>query len=83
MPAATTTVPAAQPTDDLDDLFNYDVDDNVFAEFQTNTSGSTTAMKISSAAPKVAGLGIEKEIQVVKKRQPIAKLDENRCVTRD
>jgi len=81
MPAATTTS-AAPPPDDVDDLFNYDVDDDVFADFQPNMDVPPIAAKNPSAAPKVADLGIDEEIQVVKKRKPIAKLDENRYVIR-
>jgi len=81
MPAATTTS-AAQPADDLDDLFNYDVEDDVFVDYQPNMDAPPAAAKTSSAAPKVADLGIDEEIQVVKKRKPIAKLDENRFVIR-
>ncbi|MCJ1243156.1 chromosome segregation in meiosis- protein [Trapelia coarctata] len=80
MPSATTT-PAAQPTDDLDDLFNYDVDDDVFADLQPNMDAPPAALKRASALPKVADLGIDEEIQVVKKRKPIAKLDENRLLS--
>lgn len=79
MPAAT-TASAAPPPDDLDDLFNYDVDDDVFADLQPNMDAPPIAAKSSSTAPQVADLGIDEEIQVVKKRKPIAKLDENRCV---
>ena len=82
MPAATTTS-TAQPADELDDLFNYDVDDDVFADYQHNMDAPLTDNKTSSAAPKVADLGIDEEIQVVKKRKPIAKLDENRFVASD
>jgi replication fork protection complex subunit Csm3/Swi3 len=81
MPAATTTSAAPAP-DDLDDLFNYDVDDDVFADLQPNMDAPPMAAKNSSLARKAADLGIDEEIQVVKKRKPIAKLDENRCVLR-
>lgn len=81
MPAATTTSAAPAPHD-VDDLFNYDVDDDVFADLQPNMDAPPTAAKNPSAARKAADLGIDEEIEVVKKRKPVAKLDENRCVLR-
>ena len=75
MPAPTTTGPAA---DELDDLFSYDVPtDDVFRDFHPTMDNAPTRVR---SPAKVADLGIDEEIQVVKKRKPIAKLDENRQV---
>lgn len=71
-------VPTAQ-ADDLDDLFDYDVSD-VFRDIDTNmdipTSEKTTAG--TEGKDNGAGLGIDEEIKVTKKRAPVPKLDENR-----
>ena len=69
----------AIPRDDLDDLYNYDIDntDDVFRDFEANMDAP--AQPKPSSAPKTgADLGIDSEVQVVKKRKPIAKLDEDR-----
>lgn len=67
------------PRDDLDDLYNYDIDntDDVFRDFEANMDGPIQP-KPSNAPKTGADLGIDSEVQVVKKRKPIAKLDENR-----
>ena len=67
--------------DELDDLFNYDAAmDNAFNSLDTNKT--VTARQESSNHPNVngekEGLGIDEEIKIVKKRQPVAKLDEPR-----
>ena len=71
----------AVPKDDLDDLYNYDIDntEDVFRDFEANMDAPVQPKP--SIAPKTgADLGIDTEVQVVKKRKPIAKLDENRCL---
>ena len=73
------------PRDDLDDLFDYDVDlGDVFGEVDTNmdvpvkqTSSSRAGVK-----EKSTGLGIDEEIKIAKKRRPVVKLDEHRCAAR-
>jgi replication fork protection complex subunit Csm3/Swi3 len=67
--------------DELDDLFNYDaVMDNAFNSLDANKT--VTARQESSNHLNVngekEGLGIDEEIKIVKKRQPVAKLDEPR-----
>ncbi|MCJ1431128.1 chromosome segregation in meiosis- protein [Xylographa pallens] len=77
MPAQTTTASPPAASDDLDDLFNYDVDtDDVFRDY--NPAMDAPVRNTSPARPKATDLGIDEEIQVAKKRRPIAKLDENR-----
>jgi len=82
------TIPArkASPAahDGLDDLFEYDPGmENVFREANKAPS------KATQERPKThtftsdggAGLGIDHEIKIAKKRRPIAKLDEARYVS--
>ncbi|KAL9122056.1 MAG: hypothetical protein Q9187_001392 [Circinaria calcarea] len=72
----------AIPRDDLDDLYNYDIDntDDVFREFEANMEAPVQS-KPGNAPKPGADLGIDSEVQVVKKRKPIAKLDENRLLS--
>ncbi|KAL4923266.1 Chromosome segregation in meiosis protein 3 [Aspergillus undulatus] len=78
---------APQPTDHVDDLFDYNVGlDDILQDINTNpinTNPSSTAAPKQSAPPDNAGvvLGLDEEVKVVKKRQPVAKLDENRLLT--
>lgn len=67
-------------TDELDDLFDYNVTmEDVFRD-------TNVAMDVPNSEPtahttsrdKDLGLGIDEEIKVTKKRQPIPKLDDNR-----
>ena len=83
MAASLVSRPAAAPAhDDLDDLFDYNVNtDDVFRDVDTNMNVPARA---GSVAPRPAqpdsgaGLGIDEEIQVVKTRKPVPKLDEDR-----
>ena len=70
---------APAPADDLDDLFDYDVGD-VFRDVDTNMDIPTSGKAIARTEGKEngAGLGIDEEIKVTKKRAPVPKLDENR-----
>lgn len=78
------------PTDELDDsLFDYDVGD-VFRDVDTNMDVPATQKSAARADVKEngAGLGIDEEIKVTKKRALVPKLDENRfalkmCATVD
>lgn len=67
--------------DDLDDLFNYNVDHDLFKEVDTNMDVARE-QPIASRPKDLAGsgLGLDEEIKVTKKRAPIAKLDESRFV---
>ena len=68
--------------DDLDDLFDYDVGD-VFRDVDTNMDIPTREKTIARTEGKEngAGLGIDEEIKVTKKRAPVPKLDENRSAS--
>ena len=71
-------VPAA---DDLDNLFDYDVGD-VFKDVDTNIEVPPLRRPTARADGKenAAGLGIDEEIKVIRKKTPVAKLDESRQV---
>ena len=70
------------PRDDLDDLYDYNVNDtdDVFRDFNANMDAPIhDEQSRTKTAPKTgADLGIDDEVQIIKKRKPIAKLDENR-----
>ncbi|MCJ1405190.1 chromosome segregation in meiosis- protein [Xylographa trunciseda] len=80
MPAQTTAASPPPAGDDLDDLFNYDVEtDDVFRDY--NPAMDAPVRTTSPARPKATDLGIDEEIQVAKQRRPVAKLDENRLLS--
>ena len=65
--------------DDLDELFNYDVDNDLLRETDTNMDVAPKQSTTSREKDGILdGLGLDEEIKVTKKRAPIAKLDENR-----
>ena len=68
------------PVDDLDNLFNYEVENDLFQDVDTNMDIAprrpTNPRK--GREPLDAGLGLDEEIKVIKKRAPVAKLDEGR-----
>ncbi|KAJ5605063.1 hypothetical protein N7510_010217 [Penicillium lagena] len=67
-----------EPTaDDLNDLFDYDIG---LDEVVPDTTATNNASK-PSAPGDSAGLGLDEEVKVTKKRQPVAKLDEARFVS--
>ena len=83
MATTTTNRSADAPADELDDILNYDVDDDVFRDVDTNMDVPAQGKSASNQpAPRDngAGLGIDEEIKVVKTRKPIPKLDEARFV---
>ncbi|KAL4994818.1 replication fork protection component Swi3-domain-containing protein [Aspergillus recurvatus] len=73
---------AAQSADYVDDLFDYDVGlDDILQGINADTSSANAPKQ--SAHPDNSGvvLGLDEEVKVAKKRQPVAKLDENRLLT--
>ena len=83
MVTATTNRPAAAPADELHEILNYDVDDDVFRDVDTNMNVPTKGASASNQPARKdngAGLGIDEEIKVVQTRKPIPKLDEHRFV---
>ncbi|EKG20321.1 Replication fork protection component Swi3 [Macrophomina phaseolina MS6] len=78
--------PATRPqklpeeNDDLDDLFNYDASmDDVFKALDTNQASTNRNGLLKEQ--QASGLGIDEEVTVANKRQPIAKLDEARLLS--
>ncbi|KAL8790552.1 MAG: hypothetical protein Q9195_006296 [Heterodermia aff. obscurata] len=87
MAAVTAPRPAATaPADDMDDLFDYNVDlDDIFRDVDTNMNVPARAANAAPPPPagraNSVGLGIDEEIKVRKARQPIAKLDADRLLS--
>lgn len=76
--------PSAGVADDLDDLVDYNIG-NVFRDVDTNMD-VTPQQKVGARVDRqetAAGLGIDEEIKVTKKRVPVPKLDENRFAFKD
>ncbi|CAG8908587.1 unnamed protein product [Penicillium egyptiacum] len=64
---------------DLNDLFDYDIGlDEVIPD---NNVPNTNSTKASGTGDSALGLGLDEEVKVAKKRQPIAKLDEHRLLS--
>jgi replication fork protection complex subunit Csm3/Swi3 len=80
--------PGADQRDDLDALFDIDPGmDELFEQLHENrsTDGNNTRKPIregSVAARRDEGLGLDEEVKITKKRQPVAKLDATRCVSK-
>ena len=71
--------------DDLDDLFDYDVNMNdVLREVDTNMDAPAVQKPTAATGSRDrdVGLGIDEEIKISKPRRPVAKLDESRYVNR-
>jgi replication fork protection complex subunit Csm3/Swi3 len=69
---------ASSPVD-LNDLFDYDVGlDEIFQGNGASNSNDANANAKPSGDPSSLGLGLDEEVKVTKKRQPVAKLDEAR-----
>ncbi|KAJ5486340.1 hypothetical protein N7530_000640 [Penicillium desertorum] len=62
---------------DLNDLFDYDIGmDEIIPD---SNVPNTTSTKASGTGDSALGLGLDEEVKVAKKRQPVAKLDEGRA----
>ncbi|KAL4915151.1 replication fork protection component Swi3-domain-containing protein [Aspergillus aurantiobrunneus] len=73
---------AARSTDYVDDLFDYDVGlDGILQEINTNSSSTNALKQFSPQDNSGVVLGLDEEVRVAKKRQPVAKLDEHRLLT--
>lgn len=69
------------PADDLDDLFNYDARvDDVFRQVDTdmNVPSNEGSRPGNRGTETGAGLGIDEEIKISRKRRPAVKLDVER-----
>ncbi|KAL2866809.1 Chromosome segregation in meiosis protein 3 [Aspergillus lucknowensis] len=76
------TAAAAPYSDYVDDLFDYDVGlDGILEEINTNKG--TPNLPKQTTPPDNSGvvLGLDEEVKVSKRRQPVAKLDEDRLLT--
>ena len=75
-------VPPMPVADDLDDLFNYDIGD-VFRDVDTNIDVPTQQKPPirANGQENAAGLGIDEEVKVARKRAPIPKLDLDRSAS--
>lgn len=65
---------------DVNDLFDYDVGlDEIFQGASANANAdASTAPNKAAGDPSSLGLGLDEEVKITKKRQPVAKLDEGR-----
>lgn len=73
--------PSAGGGDDLDDLFNYGVDDenDPFSENYKPPVAKDSANDLGSKGKSGSGLGLDEEVEVTRKpRAPRVKLDEHR-----
>ena len=66
--------------DDLDNVFNYDIDNDLFKDVDTNMDVAPKQNTILRKEKDIlsGGLGLDEEIKIRKKRKPVAKLDEDR-----
>lgn len=62
----------------LNDLFDYDVGLDEIFQGNGASNGNAAADAKPSGDPTSLGLGLDEEVKVTKKRQPVAKLDEGR-----
>jgi replication fork protection complex subunit Csm3/Swi3 len=61
---------------ELNDLFDYDI--GLDEIIPSNSALNTDVSKPSGTGDYALGLGLDEEVKVTKKRQPVAKLDESR-----
>jgi replication fork protection complex subunit Csm3/Swi3 len=68
--------------DELDALFDFDEDLLTTTHGHANADGNNTRETIrehsAAAARRSEGLGLDEEVKIAKKRQPVAKLDATR-----
>jgi replication fork protection complex subunit Csm3/Swi3 len=67
------------PEDELDQIL-HDIIDDPDLNDQTKTQLAANSHNQQSSEKTKADLGIDEEVTIVKKRLPIPKLDDNRCV---
>lgn len=61
-----------------DDLFDYDFGLDELLQETPNMPNNGAPMQSSAQDESGLGLGLDEEVKVTKKRQPVAKLDESR-----
>ncbi|KAJ5180761.1 hypothetical protein N7492_003971 [Penicillium capsulatum] len=65
---------------EVNDLFDYDAGlDEIFQGTAANTEAPSTSKPAGD--PSALGLGLDEEVKITKKRQPVAKLDESRLLS--
>lgn len=68
----------ASPSNHVDDLFDYDAGlDEILQDVSTASNTNVPKQSSGPDGPDL-GLGLDEEVKVSKKRQPVAKLDESR-----
>ena len=68
----------ASPSNHVDDLFDYDVGlDEILQDVSTASNKNAPKQPSVPDGPDLR-LGLDEEVKVSKKRQPVAKLDESR-----
>lgn len=78
MPGLDTTAPNAGG-DELDDLFNYDIDvDAAFRSIEERAQASSNKDAQGATSKSKTDLGIDEEVQIKATRKPIPKLDQQR-----
>jgi replication fork protection complex subunit Csm3/Swi3 len=73
--------PGAGQRDELDALFDFDAGEDGFSIANLSTDGNNTRetiRELSAPARRSEGLGLDEEVKIAKKRQPVAKLDATR-----
>jgi replication fork protection complex subunit Csm3/Swi3 len=73
--------PGAGQRDELDALFDFDAGEDQFSNTGLSTNGNNTRdtfREHSASARRSEGLGLDEEVKIAKKRQPVAKLDATR-----
>lgn len=69
---------AASPRGGHNDLFDYDVGlDEILGEISERDPAPNGTPYNQSASAPAAGLGLDEEVVVTRRRQPVAKLDES------
>ncbi|KAI4283004.1 MAG: hypothetical protein L6R38_002488 [Xanthoria sp. 2 TBL-2021] len=71
------------PAEEMDDMFDYTVDmQDVFRDVDVNMDAPSES-QAAQLKPKDGGdvLGLDEEVKVTRKRQPVAKLDEDRLLS--
>ncbi|KAE8148849.1 replication fork protection component Swi3-domain-containing protein [Aspergillus avenaceus] len=65
----------------IDDLFDYDIGlDDILQNVSSTTEANTPKLSTVQDTPGL-GLGLDEEVRITKKRQPVAKLDESRLLS--
>ncbi|KAJ5175495.1 Chromosome segregation in meiosis protein 3 [Penicillium canariense] len=80
-PTMDATSERASSPNNVNDLFDYDVGLDEIFQGQENPASNADAPKPATGDPTSLGLGLDEEVKITKKRQPVAKLDEARLLS--